>query len=267
MRTLIVFMVAAALLLITGCQPVQAPTTESSQEGNTTALTAASWQLTELSGEGLAHDRPITLEFDAEGEASGSDGCNRYRTSYTIDGDTISFGEAVPSTMMACDEAVLATADEYRQMLAAAATYAVEGFQLILRDDRGHVIAAFSAQSRDLADSDWLVTGYNNGQEAVVSVLLDTELTANFAANGELMGSGGCNNYVTTYTTNDNMIEIGPIAGTLSTCPEPDGVMTQEQQYLEALASASTYTVEGNMLEMRDDSDTIAVTFSRAGEQ
>jgi hypothetical protein len=39
------------------------------------------------------------------------------------------------------------------------------------------------------------VTGYNNGKQAVVSVVIGSELTADFKADGNLGGSAGCNSY------------------------------------------------------------------------
>ena len=43
-----------------------------------------------------------TLVFRLVGALTGTDGCNRYSTSYTVDGDAISFAANGISTMMAC---------------------------------------------------------------------------------------------------------------------------------------------------------------------
>jgi heat shock protein HslJ len=105
------------------------------------------------------------------------------------------------------------------------------------------------------------VTGYNNGNEAVVSVVIGTELTAVFGEDGSLSGSAGCNNMTGSYTTQDNTIQIGPIATTRMMCVEPEGVMEQEAQYTAALMSAATYSVRGDQLEMRTADDAMAVVF------
>ena len=39
------------------------------------------------------------------------------------------------------------------------------------------------------------MTAYNNGKQAVVSGLADTEVTALFGEDGTLSGSAGCNRY------------------------------------------------------------------------
>ena len=41
----------------------------------------------------------------------------------------------------------------------------------------------------------WLMTRYNNGKQAVVSGVADTEVTALFGEDGTLSGSAGCNRY------------------------------------------------------------------------
>lgn len=42
------------------------------------------------------------LDFDGKGGVSGSDGCNRIISSYTIDGDNVTFSKGL-STLMACE--------------------------------------------------------------------------------------------------------------------------------------------------------------------
>ena len=97
----------------------------------------------------------------------------------------------------------------------------------------------------------WLVRAYNNGQEAVVSVIIGTEMTAIFGPDGNLTGSAGCNNYNATYQVDGANISTGPAMTTLRACSEPEGIMEQEQQYLAALQTAATYRIDGERLEMR----------------
>ena len=47
-------------------------------------------------------------------------------------------------------------------------------------------------------------------------------------------------------------------------CVEPQGIMEQEDQFLAALASAATYRVDGNLLEIRTTGDAIAVSLTKA---
>jgi heat shock protein HslJ len=109
------------------------------------------------------------------------------------------------------------------------------------------------------------VTGYNDGNQAVVSVIIDTELTADFGMDGNLSGSSGCNSYTATYKTSGESIEIGPAASTRKMCSEPAGVMDQEAQYLKSLETGASYRLDGDKLELRTTDGALAVSFVRAG--
>ena len=99
--------------------------------------------------------------------------------------------------------------------------------------------------------SNWTVIGYNNGRGGVVSVIIGTELTAAFGADGIVTGSAGCNNYSAGYEVDDSNISIGLPISTMMACAEPEGIMEQEQEYLTALGTAATYQITGDRMEMR----------------
>ena len=90
-----------------------------------------------------------------------------------------------------------------------------------------------------------------------------TEISASFGVEGDLTGNAGCNEYFTSYATSGNAIEIGQIGSTFRLCPEPEGVMQQEQEYLMALQSAATYSFQGDLLEMRTAADQTALVMVR----
>lgn len=71
-------------------------------------LENTSWKLVAQSAQSVpsAVQGDLTLEFGADMGASGSGGCNRYNTQYTLTGSQISF-TAVASTRMACADAVM----------------------------------------------------------------------------------------------------------------------------------------------------------------
>ena len=88
-------------------------------------------------------------------------------------------------------------------------------------------------------------------------------VTAIFEEDGTLSGSGGCNSYTGSWETDENSIEIGPLASTAMACAEPD-VMDQETRYLAALQEADTYRVDATTLEMFDAEGTRLVQYQRA---
>jgi heat shock protein HslJ len=46
-------------------------------------------------------------------------------------------------------------------------------------------------------------------------------------------------------------------------CSEPEGVMDQEFQFMEALQSAATYKIEGDVLELRTADGALAANLQR----
>lgn len=83
----------------------------------------------------------------AAGELSGSDGCNRYSTTYVLDGDRITIAPEIVTTRMACpSEEHAAQAAQYAAALVASTTWSVDPARgLELRDDDGALQVSFSA--------------------------------------------------------------------------------------------------------------------------
>jgi heat shock protein HslJ len=69
--------------------------------------------------------------------------------------------------------------------------------------------------------------------------------------NGNLSGFAGCNSYNATYSSTraagpSNNITVGPVSSTAQMCSEE--IMNQELGYLNSLETASSYTINGDML-------------------
>ena len=250
--TLRIVAVFIGILLLTTAQPLWAADS---------ALSGTNWMLSTLNGQLPLPATTITLQFGADGSATGTDGCNRYTTTFTASRSTISF-EPAASTMMACPPAVATQATDFMAALDAANRYQLRGGQLILLDGTT-VLATFVAANEDLAGSIWLVTGYNNGREAVVSPLLGADIIVNIDDANLISGNAGCNDFFASIEAADGEIEIGNVGATRRTCAEPAGVMEQEAEFFAALESAATFTVEGDFIELRNADDAIAVHMVR----
>ena len=81
-----------------------------------TLLRGPDWRLTSLDGATVPDAIEITLRFDGQGRISGKGACNRYAGSYTLTGETLSFGPAA-ATRMACPEPQMAMEREFHAML------------------------------------------------------------------------------------------------------------------------------------------------------
>ena len=166
------------------------------------------WMVTDLNGHGLIPTTSLSAEFNAEGSVSGSSGCNSYSTSYTVDGNDISFGEEMISTQMMCADPVNEQEREYLLALLEAARFEINDEELTLSDGKGNVLVVYMVQSQALAGSSWEVIGYNNGRGGVTSVIIGTEITADFGEDGQMSGSSGCNTYTAPYEAEDENISI-----------------------------------------------------------
>lgn len=236
--------------------PLPAPLTP---EPTGSQLAGTEWVMASLNGNLPAANTTVTLQFGKDGSISGSDGCNRYMTTYQEDGQNLTFAQPMAGTMMACpDEPTMKQAAAYQDALAQVTGFSMSSRQLVLFAGPD-IVLTFVADVQALDGTAWLVTSYNNGREAVVSPLLDTEITLNFEAD-QLNGNAGCNNYFAGYqTTSDGSISVETLGSTFRFCETPEGVMEQEGEYLAALQSAATFRIEGDQLWLRTAGDAIAV--------
>jgi heat shock protein HslJ len=161
--------------------------------------------------------------------------------------------------MMMCVQPLMDQDIAYITALSESKTYMVNEDRLTLFNADGAELAVYQAQSQELSGTSWDVIGYNNGKQAVTSVLAGTTLTAEFGTDGTLSGNSGCNTFNGTYTLDGSKITIGPLASTRMACAEPEGVMEQEAQYLAALQTAAIYKLEGNRLQLRTADSALAV--------
>jgi heat shock protein HslJ len=187
--------------------------------------------------------------FSKDGKVFGNASCNQYSGAYKTNGNKITIDPGAMTMMMCPDEGLSAQEQDFIAALKAAAAYKIQGEQLNLIDREGNPVLTFTAQKSDaLTSATWQAIAYNNGKQAVVSVLTGSEITANFGKDGQLSGSAGCNNYHASYKLDGRSIQIGPAASTRMMCSEPEGIMEQEAAYLKALEAARTLEIVGKSL-------------------
>ena len=255
-----VFSIAVVIVLValTGCSSsagLQSPS------GGT--LTGQVWALTDLGGKAPLQDTGLTIQFNSDGTVGGSSGCNQYSGNYTASGSSLTINTPLASTMMMCAQPVMVQESAYQAALGTVKAYTVSGDKLTLFGPNNTAIASYKAASQDLAGTSWNVIGYNNGKQAVTSVIAGTQMDIQFGKDGTVSGKSGCNTYNGPYTVNGNQIKIGPLASTMMACGDPAGIMDQEQQYLTALGTAATYQIENNVLELRTSDGALAADFNK----
>ena len=247
---------AAALLISIGATATVPPAADRP------ALDGTAWVLTELAGRMPLGKSAATLQF-AQGSVSGSDGCNRYAGGYTLRDSALEVSK-LASTQMACPDDVMQRARAFIDALTGARSVKVDGPRLELLSADGRTLAILAAQSLILEGTGWHAIGINNGKQAVVSVLRDSRVTLSFGPEGEASGSAGCNGYSVPYTSDGSRLTFGQAAVTRKMCPAPEGVMEQEQHFLEALSTVATVRLDGDRLELRTAEGALAVSLVRA---
>ncbi|MEA2035057.1 MAG: META domain-containing protein [Euryarchaeota archaeon] len=207
----------------------------------------------------------ITLEFDQDGRITGSAGINRYFAPYEINDDKLSFG-LIGSTLMAGPGPVMNQESTYLKLLNSTASFgAKEEEKLTFFDPDGKAILVFEKAQppaqKPLAGTKWVLNSYNDGNEAIVSVIAGTEINLTFNEEGGISGSAGCNSYFSSYETDGDTLSFGLIGSTKMFCNEPNGIMEQEGTYLKLLESAAGCRIEGDHLTIQDSSDKTILTF------
>lgn len=126
MKLRMLVLLSALLLLLAACAPV------AGQE-----LAGTSWVLQSLDGNTQVGEalggQPVTISFADETQVNGSSGCNGYGGSYesdTRDGSLL-FSPLV-STLMACQEDIMAVEQSFFAALQAASGYEVSGNTLTI---------------------------------------------------------------------------------------------------------------------------------------
>jgi heat shock protein HslJ len=94
-----------------------------------------------------------------------------------------------------------------------------------------------------------------------VPLLAGSAINATFAE-GKITGYSGCNSYGGAYTVKGGGLELGEIAMTLMACLE-DGVMEQEQAYMEALSNVAKFRLDNDRLELLDESGATLLAYTR----
>jgi heat shock protein HslJ len=254
--------VGAALLLLTACTTPPGEGTAENGSANS-ALADTRWTLQALGNDGGAGNAAVTLNFGPDGTIAGNDGCNQFRGDYAVEGQSIEIGGNLAGTAMACADPIGVRARAYREALHRAANFALDDTRLDLNDATGRRLVSLVPASISPVGADWEVVAYNNGKQAIVSLIIDSQVTASFGTDGQVTGTTGCNQYFASYELEGQSLGIGPAGATRRFCAEPEGLMQQEALYLEALQSAAEFGIDGMRLELRRADGALAVTFNR----
>lgn len=227
------------------------------------------WRLQEQAVDGqltAVPDGVVVTLLMVDGKAGGTGGCNSYFTSYTREGDALSFGP-VAATQKFCVGPAGEVETTYFADLALVATGFSTGGSLVMNDGDGDELLVFLPAPEPTVVGSWVAQGINNQAGAaggVVSQDITSLVTATFGEDGSLSGSDGCNDYSTTYEVDGDSIAIASeITSTLMACSEE--IMEQASWYISALTNAATWSLDpSGALELRDADGALQVRYDPA---
>ncbi len=109
----------------------------------------------------------------------------------------------------------------------------------------------------------WELVSYDSGRIAQESVTLGSTVTARFEPGGILYGSSGCNQYFASYETKGSNLLISAPQHTRLRCQSPPGVESQEKAYLIDLEKVRTFSIDGDILRLSDETGRVVLLFRR----
>lgn len=111
------------------------------------------------------------------------------------------------------------------------------------------LLLAACGGNNSLTGTSWKLATYD-GPSGYHEALTGTDVTLNFSKDDALGGSAGCNSYGGDYKVSGKSgIEIGNLFRTLMNCSE-EGVMNQEDSFIQGLEAVDSYQVAGNQMTM-----------------
>ena len=99
-----------------------------------------------------------------------------------------------------------------------------------------------------LTDTTWKLMTY-----AGTNPLPGKNMTAFFDGEG-ISGSASCNHYFGSYKLKRDQIAISGLGWTEMACLDPEGIMEQEQTIMKLLSDSSSFSVQGDRLQITTSS-------------
>lgn len=133
MKEKFVFFGVFAIVVLFGMVALQSCTTGG------VSLAGTSWNVTEINGQAMLENAPVTMVFDTS-DVGGKAACNSYFATYKVIGDSLTF-DAIGQTEMYCmDEGVMDMETLFLGSLSKSDTFVIDGSQMtITLNDGGSI--------------------------------------------------------------------------------------------------------------------------------
>ncbi|MGW8226853.1 MAG: META domain-containing protein, partial [Anaerolineales bacterium] len=228
-----------------------------------TPLIGALWQLVAM-GDVDEPQEPVagsnfTAQFSRNpnvpsGVVTGATGCNEYAAAYVANQDEIKINLPEKTRNEDCVPGLMEQEQQYFLALNNATTYQILGNVLFIPYDEGRQVLVFSATQTELVgfqpltelDGTQWYLHFIHGAPILAGTLIDARFTINpDGQGGQMAGSAGCNTYNAIFGEG-----LGAQTAITSSgiCFSPEGIMDQENSYLNSLSRSYGYWLTGNQL-------------------
>jgi len=206
-------------------------------------LDGASFVATEVTGtHTIAPNSTITLTFEG-GSLSANAGCNTMAGRYLAVGGKLTAPQ-LASTMMACDDALMAQDTWLAAFLASGPTYTLDGDTLTLTNGTDTVVLGPAPSGAQVLESTgWKVTDVQTiTDQANTMTAVDPTLSAWMRfQDGEVAFNNSCNLGGGPVEIGDDTLTFGALRTTLIFCDGPSGQL--EQTMSAVLQGETTYSI------------------------
>jgi len=107
--------------------------------------------------------------------------------------------------------------------------------------------------SNQLSGTTWKLISYAGNNP-----LPGKNMTASFDTK-EIRGSASCNSYFGSYQLKGDRISIGELGWTEMACLDPEGIMEQEQAIMKLLSESSSFSIQGDRLQITTSSGDLLI--------
>ena len=238
--------------------------------GSPIGLKGTAWRLLN-EGDAMDGVRAPTLAFLDDRLVVGATACRGFVATYEASEGTLRFpGTGMlgfPRSWQSCAKNERTLEGEFTDFLTWAREYSIDeaggSSRLRIWSIRGKTLTFEPLPSavEDTSDTDWFLTAFvelrpDSGMwlHRTTEVVQGTEVTIRFDEHG-IDGSTGCNTYEGPATVEDGTLTVDrqSFVSTAKLCEEPEGLMRQEDRYLDLVQRATRYGIYGDSLFMQTD--------------
>jgi heat shock protein HslJ len=198
----------------------------------------------------------LRLSFQ-DGSIGASAGCNSMSGGATwSDGVLVIDGNALATTEMGCDPALMDQDTWFANLLTSHPTLARDGDALTITSDKTAIVLSDEGAvtpNLSLSGPQWKLESIGSG-DAVSSVPAGASASVIFRASGDLRANLGCNLGQGTYSVDGDELTFGPLDSTQRACERPASDV--EDAMVSVLHEKVHYAVDGDMLTLTPEDPT-----------